>query len=289
MPHKLFESYFSKTIKKCQLQAKPLVLARSPHAPPRLPWSRTRPRFLRLLWSTLPITVVGSRQPYRSSGEAFCVKEQLSCPCAQLILFSPCVDFDAKPSTSWLQHPKCTAPASFITMVRPSVPDVNPKQFNTSAHDALMSSTSPTHCSTRKLKQGAAPGLRKDQGDTRKRSPGGRITVTSDKGYQEEGHPWHKGHHTGRDPAHQNLCEGQADPTSATILVGNQITKTQAKGRRTRQLHFTLVSFNTKLQPPSWLAQPLASFVVPRHQPLQAVATCSPSSMRRPAPPSGAR
>ena len=98
-----------------------------------------------------------------------------------------------------------------------------------------------------------------------------------------------KGHHTGRDPAHQNPSEGQADPTSATILVGNQITKTQAKGRRTRQLHHTLVSFNTKLQPPSWLAQPLASFVVPRHQPLQAVATCSPSSMRRPAPPSGAR
>ena len=105
-----------------------------------------------------------------------------------------------------------------------------------------------------------------------------------------------KGHHTGRDPAHQNPSEGQADPTSATILVGNQITKTQAKGRRTRQAppywlgrQITLVSFNTKLQPPSWLAQPLASFVVPRHQPLQAVATCSPSSMRRPAPPSGAR
>ena len=55
-----------------------------------------------------------------------------------------------------------------------------------------------------------------------------------------------KGHHTGRDPAHQNPSEGQADPTSATILVGNQINKTQAKGRRTRQLHLTLVSFNTK-------------------------------------------
>ena len=46
------------------------------------------------------------------------------------------MDFDAKPSTPWLQYPKCTAPASFITMVRPLVPDVNPKQFNTSAHDA---------------------------------------------------------------------------------------------------------------------------------------------------------
>ena len=30
-----------------------LVLARSPHAPPRLPWSRPTPRSLRLLWSTL--------------------------------------------------------------------------------------------------------------------------------------------------------------------------------------------------------------------------------------------
>ena len=28
-----------------------------------------------------------------------------------------------------------------------------------------------------------------------------------------------KGHHTGRDPAHQNPSEGQADPTSATILA----------------------------------------------------------------------
>ena len=55
------------------VSCKPLVLARSPHAPPRLPWSRTRPSFLRLLWSTLPIIVVGSRQPYRSLGEDFCV------------------------------------------------------------------------------------------------------------------------------------------------------------------------------------------------------------------------
>ena len=42
-----------------------------------------------------------------------------------------------------------------------------------------------------------------------------------------------------------------------------------------------------KPHPPSWLAQLLASVVVPRQQPLQAVATCSPSSMRRPTRPSG--
>ena len=64
-------SYFSMTIEKWQLQAP--GPGTNPHAPPRLPWSSTRPRFLRLLWSTLPITVVGSRQPYRSSGEALSV------------------------------------------------------------------------------------------------------------------------------------------------------------------------------------------------------------------------
>ena len=71
-------SLFSMTNKK--VGCKSLVLARSPHAPPRLPWSRTRPRFLRLLWSALPITVVGSRQPYRIPGEVFHMKEQLK-PC----------------------------------------------------------------------------------------------------------------------------------------------------------------------------------------------------------------
>ena len=93
------------------------------------------------------------------------------------------MDFDAKPSTSWLQHPKCTAPASFITMVRPSVPDVNSKQLNTSAHDA----PDVSYITNPLLRNLTALRLRKDQGDTRKRSPGGRITVTSDKGYQEEG------------------------------------------------------------------------------------------------------
>ena len=79
MPCKLYE-FHSSLWRTRSVGCKPLVLAQSPHAPPRLSWSRTRPRFLRLLWSALPITVVGSRQPYRIPGEVFHMKEQLK-PC----------------------------------------------------------------------------------------------------------------------------------------------------------------------------------------------------------------
>ena len=74
MPHKLFETLL--------LYDDQEVSAASPwswhEAPTRLldyPGAEQDPSFLRLLWSTLPITVVGSRQPYRISGEAFHMKE----------------------------------------------------------------------------------------------------------------------------------------------------------------------------------------------------------------------